>query len=293
MSAPRQQAVRVSRQWLELLTRLQQRPGRVLIVGPVDSGKSTLAVWLADRMAENGPVASIDADVGQSRIGPPGTIGLRHGDGAEHCYFVGDVTPTGCMPAVLSGLTRAVATGEAGGRSIIIDTTGYVDGDAALGLKVAKVEMLAPVRVVAIGDGLAIRRISAAVGDMSGVQLHRVATADTINSKSPASRRQYRADRFAEVLAGSNLRWIDLHGKSVQGTADGPGGDRVGLLTGFQDAHHRLVCLGLLKSVDRRGGRILVQAPESAERATGVVFGAVCLDGDGRQIDQTRGVDRP
>ena len=294
MTAPRQQTIRVSRQWLGLLARLQQQPGRAMVVGPIDSGKSTLAVWLAARLAENSPVASVDADIGQSRIGPPGSIGLRPADGAEQHYFVGDVTPAARAPAVLSGLIRAVTEAEAGGaRAVVVDTTGWVDGDAALALKVAKIELLAPVHVVAIGDSKPLRRIAAAVGDLSGVEVARLATADSITTKPPALRRQYRADRFAEALAGSNLRWIDMRGRAVQGTADAPGGDRVGLLTGFQDRRHHLVCIGLLRSIDRKGGRILVQAPEAAESATGIVFGDICLGSDGRQIDETHGADRP
>ena len=294
MTAPRQQTIRVSRQWLDLMARLQQRPGRVMIVGPIDSGKSTLAVWLAARLAENSTVASVDADVGQSRIGPPGSIGLRLPDGAEQHYFVGDVTPATRAPAVLSGLVRAVTEAEGcGGRTVVVDTTGYVDGDGALALKVAKVELLAPLHVVAIGDSKPLRRIATAVGDLSGVEVARVATADSITTKPPALRRQYRADRFAEALEGSNLRWIEMRGKAVQGTADAPGGDRVGLLTGFQDRRHRLVCIGLLRSIDRKGGRILVQAPEAAELAAGVVFGDVCIGSDGRQIDENHGADRP
>ncbi len=292
MSLPERRAIRVSREWLGLLDELRRSPCRVMVVGPIDSGKSTLAAWLTERLSESLPVASIDTDVGQSRIGPPATVGLVRSDGDEHHYFVGDVTPADRAAAMLSGLLRAVDDAERDADSaVIIDTTGYVDGDAALAMKVAKVEMLLPLCVVAIGDSRPVRRIAAAVGDLAGVSLMRVPTADSIAPKSSALRRQYRADRFAEALAGSNLRWIDLHGRAIQGTADGPDGERSGLLTGFQDRHHHLVCLGLLKSVDRRGGRILAQASASAEQASGVVFGHICLGSDGRRLDEKHGAD--
>src|SRR2546422_11318686 len=53
-----------------------------LILGTSDTGKTSLAARLAGALAARGDrVAVVDADVGQSGIGPPTTHGLGRGTG--------------------------------------------------------------------------------------------------------------------------------------------------------------------------------------------------------------------
>src|SRR5947209_10904243 len=69
--------------WDAALDRAAAMTGTVVLIGPPDSGKSTFALALANRLAEVGrPAAVIDADVGQSEIGPPGAIGMARVEGA-------------------------------------------------------------------------------------------------------------------------------------------------------------------------------------------------------------------
>jgi GTPase SAR1 family protein len=49
--------------------------GRLLLLGAADTGKTTLLNALASRLAKSQPVALVDADIGQSHIGPPTTVG--------------------------------------------------------------------------------------------------------------------------------------------------------------------------------------------------------------------------
>src|SRR3989442_7161458 len=50
-----------------------------LILGTSDTGKTSLTARLAGALAARGErVAVVDADVGQSEIGPPTTVGLGH-----------------------------------------------------------------------------------------------------------------------------------------------------------------------------------------------------------------------
>ena len=49
----------------------------MLILGTSDTGKTSLTAQLAGALAARGErVAVVDADVGQSEIGPPTTVGL-------------------------------------------------------------------------------------------------------------------------------------------------------------------------------------------------------------------------
>ena len=69
----------MSEETAELARRLADLPvtGSLtgLVLGASDTGKTTLVETLAGKLAEAGPVAVVDADIGQSHIGPPATVG--------------------------------------------------------------------------------------------------------------------------------------------------------------------------------------------------------------------------
>ena len=89
-----------------------------VIVGAGDTGKSTLAAQLASALTARGArVAVVDADVGQSEIGPPTTVGLGAVTGPLTrlrdadliaLEFVGDTSP----------VRRIGPTADATGRQI-------------------------------------------------------------------------------------------------------------------------------------------------------------------------------
>src|SRR5437870_6298768 len=61
--------------WNEAAQVLQRQRGVCVIIGEVDSGKSSLCTFLANKCLEDtGKVGVVDADVGQADIGPPTTI---------------------------------------------------------------------------------------------------------------------------------------------------------------------------------------------------------------------------
>jgi polynucleotide 5'-hydroxyl-kinase GRC3/NOL9 len=89
-----------------------------LLLGAADTGKTTLMDALAERLARRQPVALVDADTGQSHIGPPTTVGwtLREAHScaptapeARGIAFVGDVTPVGHLLQLLAALALCVA----------------------------------------------------------------------------------------------------------------------------------------------------------------------------------------
>jgi len=80
--------------WLDLLEALEGEAGAVMVIGGVDTGKTVLACWLAEQLAGRGPAAMADSDLGQSVLGPPGTVGWRMvGADASEFIFVGEISP--------------------------------------------------------------------------------------------------------------------------------------------------------------------------------------------------------
>ena len=139
----------------------------VMLVGGLDSGKSTLAKTLLRAGIEAGrSVAFLDADLGQPTIGPPATIGLRHiRDAADlddvdrlaeadELSFVGSTSPQGHALPLVAGAARLLRNArEAGAELVAIDTSGMVSGIQGQVLKYHKMEMLQPDLVVGLQRG--------------------------------------------------------------------------------------------------------------------------------------------
>ncbi|MGC8555953.1 MAG: Clp1/GlmU family protein, partial [Conexivisphaera sp.] len=153
----------VPAQWKELAEEALDA-GTVMLIGPNDVGKSSLALYLANAAVRRGRrPAIVDADIGQTDIGPPGTIGLTMPaapsptySGLEllNAYFVGDKSPVGHLLPMVVGSQLLVREALGMGASpVIVNTTGLVEGSVGWALKVHKVEALRPDLLVAIDRG--------------------------------------------------------------------------------------------------------------------------------------------
>ena len=51
----------------------------IMVIGEIDTGKSTLVALIAQWFRENGKkVAVVDSDIGQSDVGPPGFVSVSY-----------------------------------------------------------------------------------------------------------------------------------------------------------------------------------------------------------------------
>ena len=139
----------------------EQEPIILFLLGGVDVGKTYTATALANRFYEQGlKVAVVDADVGQSDVGPPCCIGMgileREIQTLSEVplyklYFVGNTSPYGCMRECVSG--AATAVWEAKKRKagvIIVDSTGWIEGAEAKLFKLFEIRTIEPSLVIAI-----------------------------------------------------------------------------------------------------------------------------------------------
>jgi polynucleotide 5'-hydroxyl-kinase GRC3/NOL9 len=138
----------------------------IMLVGGLDTGKSTLSRRLVAASLEAGRTAAyLDADLGQKTVGPPATMTLRFvrsDDDLEPARlerpdalaFVGATSPQGHLLPVLAGITSLHRLALDGGADlIVVDTSGMVSGIAGQILKYHKVEILRPDLVVGLQRG--------------------------------------------------------------------------------------------------------------------------------------------
>jgi polynucleotide 5'-hydroxyl-kinase GRC3/NOL9 len=149
-----------------VIDRLVSSARVVMLVGGLDTGKSTMGRALAAAALEAGRrVAYLDADVGQKMVGPPSTVGLRLiGDRSalrreslavpDAMYFVGATSPQGQLLPLVVGAGLLLERAQADGADIVIvDTSGLVSGVYGQLLKYHKIERLKPDAVVGLQRG--------------------------------------------------------------------------------------------------------------------------------------------
>jgi polynucleotide 5'-hydroxyl-kinase GRC3/NOL9 len=141
--------------------RHDQRPVTLFMLGGVDVGKTYTVTALANRFYEQGfKVAVVDADVGQSDVGPPCCIGMgmlarriqKLSEVPLHSlYFVGNTSPYGSMHECVEGAVAAVREAEKRRADLIlVDSTGWIEGEEARIFKLFEIRALKPSFVVAI-----------------------------------------------------------------------------------------------------------------------------------------------
>jgi len=128
----------------------------LLILGPPDSGKSTLADALFDiAFQRQKQVGLIDEDLGQTRLGLPacvwGAISNRCKSQVVYGEFIGSLTPAGHETAFLAAVLQTKTWLESMGVSmIIIDSPGFIFGKQATSLHQQQVSLLHPDWILAL-----------------------------------------------------------------------------------------------------------------------------------------------
>jgi polynucleotide 5'-hydroxyl-kinase GRC3/NOL9 len=209
---------------------MREAPGVCLVVGDVDTGKSTFSEALGHRCAQAGiRTALLDADLGQSRLGPPTTVayemlgadvppGASPSGGPGAWWFVGDTSPQYRPLAALVGTVRmAQAAGAAGAECLIVDTCGWVRGSAAAALKEAKLALLRPRHVVALQRGEELEPILAPCRFRRDIVVHRLRPSPRVRPRSQERRRAHRQRMFAEHFADAVEREFALDAVAISG----------------------------------------------------------------------------
>lgn len=186
----------------------------VLVIGSSDTGKTTLCRYLVEQgVAQGLRVGLVDADVGQSQIGPPTTIGLKilshHPEWdkieADSLYFVGWISPEGHLLRCVTGVRLMVDAALRGGVNfVVVDTTGYVKGIGAIALKQHKIEIIQPNYLVCIQHSGELEAIVSGFDASHSMKVHRLSPHQAATPKTSKYRRKYRETRvnryFSETV---------------------------------------------------------------------------------------------
>lgn len=276
------------------LERLVASPGVVFLLGGIDTGKTTFGVELIRRANQAGiPTALVDADIGQSTVGPPTTVGLRLTSGltelnratllaADAISFVGSIAPSGHLLALVTGTAKMVAQARAAGaRLIVVDTTGRIDGISGQILKYHKMALVAPDHVVAFERGGELEPIIGIAQRFTPAEVIELALDPDVVTRSVDERVTFREEQFAAYFASGSSRWRVK--PTVFMPTLPPDFDLAlldGLVVGMDDGTGTCVGIGVLEYDS--GEDILRMVSPVAQAVRGLRLGAIRIDTQGR-----------
>jgi polynucleotide 5'-hydroxyl-kinase GRC3/NOL9 len=240
-----------------------------LVLGTSDTGKTSLTAQLAGALAARGErVAVVDADVGQSEIGPPTTVGLGRVTGpvgrladAEMLAleFVGDTSPVRYIREVAEATGRLVRQAlEAGFERVLVDTGGLVEGPLGMALKRAKVRAAEPDLVLVLQRRDESEPIARLLETAARPRVIRLSASPAVVPRTATRRREHRERALREYLAGGKRIALDTRrvplrdrrGAETQEVEDGVllgvlgrGGETLGIarVSAWEPARHRIV----------------------------------------------------
>ncbi len=193
--------------------------GTVLLIGGMDTGKTTFALDLARRAAARGiSVALVDADVAQSSVGPPTTVGLKMIGSADITAedlrradalgFVGALSPRGhLLPLVTATGAMVARAREQGAELVLVDTTGFVSGIYAQILKYHKMMAVSPRYVIAFERGGELEPLVGIAHRFTAAEVLEVPAASDLVARSAEDRAEHREKGFAGYFAAGASRW--------------------------------------------------------------------------------------
>lgn len=220
-------------EWKPVVDEILANPGKVILFGTVDSGKSSFAKYLIQQGVEQGLiVALVDSDMGQSTLGPPCTIGMTiyqdkfdsrlHEDDVIpantetpppiYLRFIGTTTPVGHLLTTVVGVKKLVEKAiEFKAQLLIVDTTGLVYGPAANELKFRNVELIDPQYLIAFQRKDEIEHLILPHEKSGNLKVERLPVSDKVVSRRPETRRDYREQKLAEYFAAAKPIEISIN----------------------------------------------------------------------------------
>jgi polynucleotide 5'-hydroxyl-kinase GRC3/NOL9 len=255
-------------EWYAILDTLEEEKGISILLGATDTGKSTLAKFLIFNLCKRGlKVALVDADIGQSFLGPPTTIGFSvfKSDpnwevvlSPPEIFFVGSTTPEGSFPIHLEGTKRMVDKALSSiADVIIVDTTGFILGEAGKELKRRKIDLLSPRFIIALQKANEIEYVLDLYKENPLYKILRLPLSDQVRPKSMEERKINRTNKFQDYFKHAVIQEVAIENVQIEGEVLDPNGDILpldwalrinGLLIGLKNHNDETLALGSTKN---------------------------------------------
>jgi polynucleotide 5'-hydroxyl-kinase GRC3/NOL9 len=216
----------------ELFSELIRKHRCILMLGATDTGKTTfihkfINFFFSSEFCKKKKLGVVDADIGQSDIGPPSTVGLAIPEGEIKDYrelnlealeFLGFFSPPYCIPELLSATSWIVNIAWSKGVDIlIIDTTGLVGGPLGIRLKQLKIELIMPDAIIALEREEELTPILQPFLKNTHLTIYRIPPVSGVLEKTPDQRRIKRESELSYYFKEASLLSLPLEKLTAYG----------------------------------------------------------------------------
>ena len=283
--------------WRDAADVLVRTRGLAVILGDVDSGKSTLSTFLANTCIDHRVQTSvIDGDVGQADIGPPTTTSsstvnkhianlqeLR----PERSYFIGDTSPSSIPDKLVQSITHLKDKIPTRSEITILNTDGWVREDEAVEHKLKLLDRLRPDLVLALGLDHELDHIL----ELQKRPTLRLESSSFARRRTREERKKAREEGYRRFL--KNPIRLDLRLNTIKlRMFNAPKQQRLdqtsmhkGTLVGILDEKGELLSIG---RIERIGNGIIRITTKAEETPRTVEIGAVILSSRSEEIRYER-----
>jgi polynucleotide 5'-hydroxyl-kinase GRC3/NOL9 len=202
----------------EELLAIQTRSPTALVLGAIDSGKTSFCTYLTNKLlSKKQKVVVLDGDLGQSDIGPPCTVAYAFVTRpitdlfnleAKNAFFVGVTSPSKFAEKVIEGLVllkKEVLSSNPD--FIIVNTDGWVEGENAVNYKVQLSEKLSPNIILCIQQKNELTPLLNALEKFKRVI---VDSPSVIRQRSREKRKSLRELGYVKYLKNAKMRFVPL-----------------------------------------------------------------------------------
>lgn len=246
---------------VEDVLRREQKPVTIFMLGSVDVGKTYAVTSIANAFFAQGlKVAVVDTDVGQSDIGPPCCIGMGIQEKelrtllevpVHSLCFIGNTSPNRYTHECVKGAAASVAKAkELGADIIIVDSTGWIEGEDAKLFKLFEIKEIKPSLVIAIERENELRHIIINLN----TNVIKLPVSREVRSRSREERKALREEAYNRYFSNAKTRAFDPPAMAwmlEEGTI-------MGL---FYSDENEIVGLGIFMNWDYEQGKVIVFTP--------------------------------
>jgi polynucleotide 5'-hydroxyl-kinase GRC3/NOL9 len=208
------------------------KPVTVMVVGGMDSGKTSFCTFLVNEAVTNKlKTGVIDADLGQSDVGPPSTVGFNYVTepvkdlfdiDARDAVFVGSTSPSGAINKVIEGLIRLKGRAlEEGADFLVINTDGWVEGEEAAAYKVRLAEKVGAGAVVGMQRS---NELTPILDSLHDIKVLAIDYPQLIQPRNREKRKLLRELSYKKYLKGAKTQSFSLSWIKAECSIFGAGG---------------------------------------------------------------------
>lgn len=189
---------------------------KVVVVGPPESGKTTLTAFIANYLRNKGlNCCIVEGDVGQEDLATPATIALASVDKPfiwqrelrfSEFRFVGCVSPRGCVSRIIASVSDLVNQALSRGcEAVVVNTDGWVSGRDGILYKIELLRWVRPTHLVVLESGLS-DLMTKAFRDMLKIVKAKPPTQPRIRSRE--ERQRLRSEAYRKYFVNSSVKTL-------------------------------------------------------------------------------------